>query len=222
MKVRLSNLTMIHSLVEQLTHIALSLTETFGYWGIYVGMIIESSCIPLPSEAIMLFSGFMVAVGLFNFWIVVAAGVLGNLTGSVLTYWFGASGGRALLMRYGRYILINAEHVEKAERWFNRYGDWTVFFTRNLPVIRTFISLPAGIARMNFAKFFIYTLVGCIPWNIALTYLGFKLGKNWHLIEPYFRPVSYAILAAVIAGAAWFFYKNFRNRKESRNQTDRD
>ncbi|MFX4260914.1 DedA family protein [Pelotomaculum propionicicum] len=213
---------MFHSLVEQLTHIALTLTETFGYWGIYIGMIIESSCIPLPSEAIMLFSGFMVAVGLFNFWIVVAAGVLGNLTGSVLTYWFGASGGRALLLKYGRYILINADHVEKAERWFYRYGDWTVFFTRNLPVIRTFISLPAGIARMNFAKFFIYTLVGCIPWNIALTYLGFKLGKNWHLIEPYFRPVSYTILAAIIAGAAWFFYKNYRNRKETRNQANRD
>ena len=208
---------MIHGIIDQLTYIALTLTETFGYWGIYVGMIIESSCIPLPSEAIMLFSGFMVASGVFSFWIVVTAGVLGNLTGSILTYWVGASGGRPFLQKYGRYVLINAEHIEKADRWFNRYGDWTVFFTRNMPVIRTFISLPAGISRMNFPKFFIFTLVGCIPWNIALTFLGFKLGKNWQSIEPYFRPVSYAILAALIAGAAWFFYKNLNNRKEARN-----
>lgn len=205
---------MLHYLVEQLTYIAVTLTETLGYWGIFIGMAIESACIPLPSEAIMLFSGFMVAVGLLNFWVVVAAGVLGNLAGSVLTYWFGASGGRALLLKYGRYVLINTGHLVKAERWFYRYGDWAVFLARNLPVIRTFISLPAGIARMNFVKFFIYTLVGCIPWNIALTYLGFKLGKNWHLIEPYLRPVSYLILAVLIAGGAWFIYKNLRNRKE--------
>ena len=208
---------MFHIILDQLTHIALSLTETFGYWGIYAGMIIESSCIPLPSEAIMLFSGFMAATGMLNFWVVVAAGVLGNLTGSVLTYWVGASGGRSFLQKYGRYVLINAQHMEKADRWFSRYGDWTVFFTRNLPVIRTFISLPAGIARMNFAKFFIFTFLGCIPWNITLTFLGFKLGKNWQSIEPYFRPVSYAILAALIAGAACFFYKNLNNRKELRN-----
>jgi membrane protein DedA with SNARE-associated domain len=208
---------MFHMIIDQLTYLAITLTETFGYWGIFVGMIIESACIPLPSEAIMLFSGFMVASGMLNFWVVVAAGVLGNLTGSVLTYWVGASGGRSLLLKYGRYVLINAQHIEKADRWFYRYGDWTVFFTRNMPVIRTFISLPAGIARMNFAKFFIYTFIGCIPWNIALTFLGFKLGKNWHSIEPYFRPVSYAMLAVLIAGAAWFFYQNLNNRKEVRN-----
>lgn len=205
---------MLHYLIEQLIYIAVYLTETFGYWGIFIGMAIESACIPLPSEAIMLFSGFMVAAGFLNFWAVVAAGVLGNLAGSVLTYWFGANGGRSLLLKYGKYVLINPEHLEKTERWFYRYGDWTVFFARNLPVIRTFISLPAGIARMNFTKFFIYTLVGCIPWNIALTYLGFKLGKNWHMIEPYLRPVSYAILAALIAGVVWFIYKNLRKRKE--------
>jgi membrane protein DedA with SNARE-associated domain len=208
---------MIHGIIDQLTHIALTLTETFGYWGIYAGMIIESSCIPLPSEVIMLFSGFMVASGMLSFWLVVTAGVLGNLTGSVLTYWIGASGGRSFLQKYGKYFLINAHHMEKADHWFYRYGDWTVFFTRNMPVIRTFISLPAGISRMNFAKFFIFTFVGCIPWNIALTFLGFKLGKNWQSIEPYFRPVSYAILAALIVGAVWFFYKNLNNRKEVRN-----
>lgn len=206
---------MLHYLVEQLTNVAVTLIETLGYWGIFIGMVIESACIPLPSEAIMLFGGFMVAVGMFNFWIVVTAGVLGNLVGSVITYWIGAKGGRSLLIKYGRYVLINPEHLKKAEHWFSRYGDWTVFFARNLPVIRTFISLPAGIARMNFSKFFIYTLVGCIPWNLALTFIGFKLGENWYLIEPYLRPVSYAILFVIIAGVIWFFYNNLRNRKHS-------
>ena len=205
---------MLHALVEQLANVAVSLIETLGYWGIFIGMTIESACIPLPSEVIMLFGGFMVAVGIFNFWYVVVAGVLGNVVGSVITYWIGANGGGSLLLKYGKYVLINPGHLDKAEYWFSRYGDWTVFFARNLPVIRTFISLPAGIARMNFAKFFIYTFVGCIPWNLALTFSGYKLGKNWHLIEPYFRPVSYAVLLVLITGAVWFFYKNFNNRSK--------
>lgn len=209
---------MLHTLVEQLARAAVSLIETLGYWGIFIGMTIESACIPLPSEVIMLFGGFLVAVGTFNFWFVAAAGVLGNVAGSVLTYWIGANGGRSILLKYGRYVLINPEHLDKAERWFSRYGDWTVFFARNLPVIRTFISLPAGLARMNFAKFFIYTFVGCIPWNLALTLVGFKLGENWPLIEPYFRPVSYVILLVLIAGVIWFFYKNFSSLKRPINR----
>lgn len=202
----------IHFLIEQLTKIAISLIETLNYWGIFIGMVIESACIPLPSEVIMLFGGFMVAVGMFNFWVVVAAGVLGNVVGSVITYWIGASGGRAIFIRYGKYLLINAGHLEKAENWFAKYGDWAVFMGRNLPVIRTFISLPAGIAKMNFTKFLIFTTIGCIPWNLALTYIGLKLGQNWHMVEPYLRPVSYAILGALLLGIAWFFYKNIVKR----------
>jgi membrane protein DedA with SNARE-associated domain len=151
---------MLHTLVEQLAQAAVSLIETLGYWGILIGMTIESACIPLPSEVIMLFGGFLAAAGTFNFWFVAAAGVLGNVAGSVLTYWIGANGGRSLLQKYGKYLLINPGHLDKADRWFSRYGEWTVFFARNLPVIRTFISLPAGLARMNFAKFFVYTFAG--------------------------------------------------------------
>lgn len=203
---------MIHYLIEQLTMIAVALVETFHYWGIFIGMVIESACIPLPSEAIMLFGGFFVSLGMLNFWGVVAAGVLGNVVGSVLTYWVGANGGRAFLIKYGKYFLFNAGHLEKADRWFERYGEWAVFFGRNLPVIRTFISLPAGVSRMNFTRFFIYTFVGCIPWNIGLTYVGLKLGQNWKLFEPYLRPLSYAILFAIIAGVLWFFFMNMKKR----------
>ncbi|SFG16679.1 membrane protein DedA, SNARE-associated domain [Desulfotomaculum arcticum] len=203
---------MLHQLIELLTSFATGLINTLGHWGVFIGMVLESACIPLPSEVIMLFGGFLTAQGTLNFWGVVWAGVLGNVVGSVLAFWAGANGGRPFLEKYGKYILFNHHHLDQADRWFSRYGEWAVFFGRILPVIRTFISLPAGIARMNFVKFLIFTLIGCIPWNIALTYMGLKLGQNWQSVEPYFRPVSYAIIIAVICGIIWFFINNRRKR----------
>ncbi|TCP55394.1 membrane protein DedA with SNARE-associated domain [Tumebacillus sp. BK434] len=203
---------MLHALIEWLSAIATGLIETFGHWGIFWGMLIESACIPLPSEVIMLYGGFMAEKGLLSFWPVFWAGVFGNLVGSVLTYWIGASGGRTFLMKYGKYILINEKHIHTADRWFAKYGDWAAFFGRNLPVIRTFISLPAGIAKMNFWKFTVYTFVGCLPWNLALTWAGFKLGTNWHAVEPYIKPFSYGILGLIILAVLWFVYKNLRTR----------
>lgn len=202
----------MQQLLELLTSVATGLISALGHWGVFLGMIIESACIPLPSEVIMLFGGFLAAQGTLNFWWVVWAGVLGNVTGSVIAYWAGAKGGRAFLQKYGKYVLLNNGHLETADRWFSRYGEWAVFFARNLPVVRTFISLPAGIARMNFPRFFIFTFAGCIPWNIALAYLGWKLGQNWQSVEPYFRPVSYAVLALLLLGAARFFYRAARKQ----------
>lgn len=206
---------MLHQLLEFLTSIATTLINTFGHWGVFIGMIIESACIPLPSEIIMLFGGFLAAQGTLNFWGVVWAGVLGNVVGSVLTYWAGAKGGRAFLQKYGKYVLFNSHHLEKAERWFSRYGEWAVFFGRNLPVVRTFISFPAGVARMDFPKFLIFSFIGCIPWNMALTYLGLKLGQNWQSVEPYIRPFSYVVLIALILCVARFFYINVRKHLNS-------
>lgn len=203
---------MLHALVAWLSSIATWLIETMGHWGVFLGMMIESACIPLPSEVIMLFGGFKAEEGLLTFWGVVWAGVFGNLVGSILTFWIGASGGRQFLQKYGKYVLINEKHIHTADRWFAKYGDWAAFFGRNLPVIRTFISLPCGIARMNFWKFTIFTFLGCIPWNWALTYAGFKLGENWHAIEPYTKPVSYGILGLLILAVLYFIFKNFRPR----------
>lgn len=203
---------MLHSLLEWLTGIATGMIDTLGHWGVFLGMVIESACIPLPSEVIMLFGGFKAEEGVLSFWPVVWAGVFGNLVGSVLTYWIGANGGRQLLTRYGKYVLINEKHIDTADRWFARYGDWAAFFGRNLPVIRTFISLPAGIARMNFWKFTIYTFVGCIPWNLALTWAGFKLGANWAAVEPYIKPFSYGIAAVIVLLVLWFLFKNIKRR----------
>ncbi|WCK56519.1 DedA family protein [Aneurinibacillus sp. Ricciae_BoGa-3] len=197
-------------LLEALSTFVMNLIQALGHTGIFIAMLIESACIPLPSEVVMLFGGFLVAKGSLTFWGVALAGILGNLVGSILTYWVAIYVGVPLIKRYGRYILVNPEHIDKAEQWFRRYGDWAVFFGRILPVIRTFISLPAGIARMNFTKFVLFTALGCIPWNIGLTYLGVKLGDHWHSVEPYFKPVSYLILLIVVIFVIRFVYKNMR------------
>lgn len=203
---------MLHQLLDWLASVATGLITTFGHWGVFLGMIIESACIPLPSEVIMLFGGFHAEEGLLTFWGVVWAGVFGNLVGSLLTYWIGATKGRHWLERYGKYVLIKAKHIDTADRWFKKYGEWAAFFGRNLPVIRTFISLPAGIARMNFIKFTVFTFLGCLPWNYVLAYLGFKLGANWGEVEPYVKPVSYGILALLVLAVLWFILRNLRAR----------
>ncbi|WP_027415881.1 DedA family protein [Aneurinibacillus terranovensis] len=202
----------MHHLVEGLTSFVTHIISSFGNIGIFLSMALESACIPLPSEVILLFGGFLAARGTLTFWGVVSAGVLGNVVGSVLIYWIGSYVGRAFLEKYGKYVLLNVGHLAKAESWFARYGEWAVFFGRILPVIRTFISLPAGVARMNFSKFLMFTLFGCIPWNIALTYFGLKLGQNWQSVEPYFHPVSYVILFIVAVAILRFFYKLVRTR----------
>lgn len=188
----------MHQIIDWITTHATSLIESYGIFGIFIGMLLESACIPIPSEVIMLFGGFYIQQGSFSYFEVVSAGVIGNVVGSMLIYWIGATGGRALLMKYGKYVWIKPEHVNKAEAWFSRYGEWAAFFGRNLPLIRTFISLPAGIARMKFSRFVLFTFLGCLPWNMLLTYLGFKLGENWQQVEPYIRPVSYVMLAAIM------------------------
>lgn len=198
---------MLHAVIEAISSAATYLINAFGIMGIFVGMIIESACIPLPSEVIMLTGGFFVQQGTFSFWEVVAAGVIGNVVGSIVTFRIGASGARPLLEKYGKYILLNPKHIELADRWFAKHGEWAAFIGRNLPVIRTFISLPAGISRMNFAKFCVYTFLGCIPWNMALTYLGYQLGQNWRIVETYTRPVTYVIAALIMIAVIRFVYK---------------
>ena len=152
----------------------------------------------------MPFSGYLAYTGKFGFWQVVLAGSLGNLFGAGIVYWIGAAGGREFVTKYGRYLLISRHDVEKADRFFNRFGDWTVFVSRMLPIIRTFISLPAGISRMNFAKFAAFSFVGSIPWCIMLTFVGFKLGERWQSIEQYFR--QFDILIGVILIAAIIYW----------------
>lgn len=184
-----------------------------GYWGIVLTMGIESACIPLPSEIIMPFSGYLVYSGRFNLLWVSVAGALGCVVGSVAAYWAGILGGRPFIEKYGKYVLLSHRDLDTAERWFKKYGDWAIFFSRLLPVIRTFISLPAGIARMNFLRFVVYTFLGSLPWCFVLAYIGKVLGENWQTIKTYFRGADIIIVIIVILGIAFFIYRHLKPQK---------
>jgi membrane protein DedA with SNARE-associated domain len=181
-----------------------------GYAGVVGLMAIESANIPLPSEVIMPFSGFLVVTGTLNFWWVAVAGAFGCVVGSVISYWVGATGGRSLIEKYGKYILVSHHDLDQGDRWFKKYGDKTVFFARLLPVIRTFISFPAGIARMNFKKFVIYTFLGSLPWTAFLTYVGMKMGANWEDIKVYFHKFDLLIGLLIILFIVWWVRRHLK------------
>ncbi|OPY58102.1 MAG: Inner membrane protein YqjA [Pelotomaculum sp. PtaU1.Bin035] len=180
-----------------------------GYWGIAMGMAIESANIPLPSEVILPYGGYLVSTGRLEFYTVVIAGTIGGVVGSGLSYYLGVWGGRPFLVKYGRYFGFSLEHLALADRWFVKYGEATVFFTRLMPIVRTFISLPAGIARMNFSKFLIYTFLGSLPWSLLLTYIGLVLGNNWNSIEPWFHRLDVVVVLGM-AIAIIYFWRNKR------------
>src|SRR3954454_8661123 len=162
----------IASLTDPIVQFAVDTVDAMGLAGVFVLMLLESACIPVPSEATMLFAGFNVANGEYSLFAATAAGVLGNLVGSWIAYGVGYAGRVDILEKHGRKLHIKRSHLEWADRWFERHGDATVFFTRMLPIIRTFISLPAGVARMPFWRFTLLTLAGCIPWVLLLTFIG--------------------------------------------------
>ncbi len=170
-----------------------------GYGGIVLLMALESACIPLPSEVIMPFSGYLVSTGRFNFHVASIAGALGCAVGSAVAYWVGAVGGRPLAERYGRYVLLRRKDLDRADAWFARWGGRAVFVSRLLPIVRTFISLPAGIARMPFAPFITLSFLGSIPWCYLLTYIGMKLGEHWDRLKTYFHGADIAIALIILA-----------------------
>lgn len=184
-----------------------------GYWGVGVGMAIESANIPLPSEVILPFGGYLASQAKLTYWGVVLAGTIGGIAGSALSYALGYWGGRPLLVRYGRYISVTENKLDQADRWFARYGNFTVMFARVLPIVRTFISLPAGIARINFPLFILYTLIGSLPWCMFLTFLGVKMGQNWDVLSTYFHRVDLLIGAVIVA---LILYSLYRSRKRRR------
>lgn len=188
-----------------------------GYWSVFLLMALESAGIPIPSEAIMPFSGFLVAKGQFVFWPAVFFGAFGNLFGSWLAYWIGLKGGRPLIEKYGKYIFLSEHDLNIADRWFSRYGEWIVFFGRLLPVIRTYISFPAGISKMNFRKFSIYTFIGVFIWSFLFAWLGVKLGNNWEMIREKLHNIDVLIAVLIFLGIVGFIYKH---RKHSARATD--
>lgn len=185
----------------------------FGYWGIALGMAVESACIPLPSEIVLPFGGFMAAQGTITFTEAVMAGQLGGMAGSIFAYAVGRFGGRSLLERYGKYILISKHEMEVADRWFATRGEFTVFTARLLPGIRTFISLPAGLTGMNFGKFLFYSFLGMLPWSYLFTWLGYRLGQDWTLVRTYLHKFDLVIIAVLVAAVVWFIWWKLRRRE---------
>ena len=200
-------MNLLVGIVETITNFAIYLIENLGYWGVFIGMTLESACIPIPSEVIMTLAGFVVYEGKMSLIGITAVGVMGNLTGSLIAYFVGLKGGRPFLEKYGKYVFISHNRLEMAHNWFDRYGDEAVLISRVLPIIRTFISLPAGIAEMDLKKFILYTALGSIPWCFALGYIGVMLGPNWNIIEKYFRYMDILVVIGIIVLAIYLIYK---------------
>jgi len=194
-----------------------SLFGMVGWFGVVLAMAIESACIPLPSEVTMPLAGwFLIEARGYPVWHVIWAGLYGGLgctIGSVATYWIGALGGRPLLEKYGKYVLISRHDIEVADRWFNRWGEATAFFSRLLPVVRTFISLPAGVARMNFGKFTLLSFIGSFIWCIVLGWLGYVFGSQWELVRQYMRPFDIPIIIAGIVLVGWYIYNHVKRNR---------
>jgi len=203
---------MIGHLLDAVIRFVSDAIGALGYGGVAALMTIESALIPLPSEIIMPFAGFLVAEGRFSLLGVTLAGALGNLVGGAVAYALGCFGGRPLLDRYGHYLLIRRHELDLADRFFQRWGGGTVFVGRMLPIVRTYISLPAGIARMNFGLFCLLTFVGSIPWCYALAFAGMKLGENWEHIRAYTHWLDWAAFAALVVWVLWLLVSWLRRR----------
>lgn len=213
---------MIDRLLSYVSSFIVVSISTLGYGGVVLMMAVESACIPLPSEVIMPFSGYLVATGRFSLNMVAIAGAFGCLLGSYIAYYVGANGGRWLLERYGRYVLIAPHELEIADRFFDRWGGPAVFISRLLPVVRTFIAFPAGVARMRLLPFTIYTFVGSYIWCLALAYAGMKLGQHWQAMAPYLHRFDGLIAAIIVAGAAFVIYNRVKGIRSAARASSND
>jgi len=203
---------LVASLTQPLVDFAISVINDLGAFGIFLLMLLESACIPIPSEATMLFAG-AATVGKdpsFTFIAAVTAGVLGNVVGSWVGYGIGHLGRVDLIEKHGKKIGVRTHHLEIADRWFADHGEATVFFSRMLPIVRTFISVPAGVAKMPFWRFTIYTALGCIPWVLLLTWAGVKAGDNWDHWKHKLEYVDYLVAAGIVAGVIWLVIRSRR------------
>ncbi len=204
-------------LIEWGTNLILDWISNYGYWGIILLMALESATLPVPSEIVMPFAGFLVAEqGQMSLWGIILAGTVGCTIGSVAAYAFGYYAGRPLILRYGKYILLREHHLVRAEKWFQKYGDKATFIARLLPVIRTVISLPAGISKMRFKPFIIYSFVGSLPWTALLGYIGFVLGQHWREVSGVFRELDVLVLVAGLAIVIFYVYRWRRSKAKKK------
>ena len=205
-------ISLLESILHALAGFVTDTIDQFGASAVFVLMAIESACIPVPSEVIQLYAGFMVSEDRMSFTIAVLAGTVGNVVGSWVAWAVGAYGGRPFIERHGRWLHISHRNLAWADRWFDRYGPKVVFFSRMLPIIRTFISLPAGVARMPFWRFTVYTFFGALPWCFALTLAGGQVGENWEDLEGQLKYFTYFVAAVIVVGVLYLVVRAWRNR----------
>lgn len=207
---------MPHGVESAIIHFVQNLYEQMGWIGVVLAMAIESACIPLPSEVVMPLAGwFLIEAKGDSAMMTLWAGLMGAIgctLGSAVAYWVGAIGGRPFILKYGRYVLISPHHVDLADRWFEQRGEIMAFVSRLLPIVRTFISFPAGVARMNFPKFLIYSFLGSFPWCWALAYGGFHFGAHWEDLREKMRPFDYPVAAVIVLFGIWFLWRGIKNR----------
>lgn len=189
-----------------------------GYFGLFILMALESMIAPVPSEVVMPFAGYLVLEGRFNFWAAVLVSGLGSVFGSLVSYYMGAYLGRPFILKFGKYLLLEEEHLEWTEKWFKKQGSKTIFISRFVPVVRHLISIPAGIAKMSLQKFILYTLIGATLWNLVLLYAGFKLGEHWDKIHQYSRELDIIFVIAVALFLAYFIWKHHHKRKNEKSK----
>ena len=194
---------------------ALSTISLLGYAGIFFLMMLESMIVPVPSEFVMPFAGFLVAQGTFSFLLVIIASTLGSITGSLIFYYIGKTGGHRLVEKYGKYVLVDAEDIRKTEEWFQKRGDLTVFLARLIPVVRHLISFIAGIGKMNVKKFSFYTVVGAAIWNAILTYIGYMLGQHWKEVSQYLEQLDIIIVIVLVIGCLYFAYRHITRKRKN-------
>jgi membrane protein DedA with SNARE-associated domain len=207
---------LVARIIEILSAFIVATISTLGYSGVALLMAVESACIPLPSEIIMPFSGYLVYKGQFNLWGVGVAGAVGCVVGSWVAYFVGLKGGRPFIEKYGKYVLFSRHDLDLADRWFARYGEVIVFASRLLPVVRTFIAFPAGVARMNLARFTVYTFLGSLPWCVGLAYVGQILGEQWdknETLKTWFHRFDFLIGIAILAAAVWWVRRHVKHSR---------
>ena len=207
---------MVARIIEVFSSLIVGTISALGYPGVVLMMGIESACIPLPSEIIMPFSGYLVYTGRFNLWAVSAAGAAGCVLGSLVAYYAGMWGGRPFIEKYGRYVLISLHDLNVADRWFARRGELIVFASRLLPVIRTFIAFPAGVAKMNLSRFVVYTFVGSFPWCLGLAYVGQKLGEQWDkndTLKTWFHRSDFVIGIIGVLAVVWWVRRHLKDSR---------
>ena len=205
-------MSIISQAIQYIGSLSMQIISFLGYGGITILMALESMVFPLPSELVMPFAGFLAATGKMSFILVVLFSSIGSLIGSLISYYIGLYGGNHLILKYGKYLLLDKEDLMKTEKWFRHSGEKTVFISRFIPVVRHIISIPAGIGRMHLWKFCIYTVAGATIWNTFLAWLGYLLGQNWTKVRHYSEYISIAVAIILVAAGAWFACRHIRHK----------